>query len=84
MLFRHGGEAWAKQWNPQVRDMLASTQQTNDTGGLAGSWDRDQALIGTNCGRLGTTALALLSLEVYYRYSQSEEPAAVKPAEPAK
>ena len=79
VLFRHGGEAWAKQWNPQVRDLLVSTQQTNDTGGLAGSWDRDQAIIGTNCGRLGTTALALLSLEVYYRYPQSE-----KPIEPAK
>ncbi|OWK47170.1 hypothetical protein [Fimbriiglobus ruber] len=44
-----------------------------------GSWDPPQGdpQIAPNCGRLGTTALCLLTLEVYYRYDPSEK---VKPS----
>ena len=31
---------------------------------MRGSWDKDQGFIGCACGRLGTTCLALLTLEV--------------------
>ncbi|MDB5309628.1 MAG: hypothetical protein JWO38_3830, partial [Gemmataceae bacterium] len=33
-----------------------------------GSWDPDGATIGGTCGRVGSTALSLLTLEVYYRH----------------
>ena len=33
-----------------------------------GSWDPDRGSIGTSGGRLGTTCLAVLTLEVYYRH----------------
>ena len=34
----------------------------------AGSWDADGEHIGRSCGRLGTTCMTLLTLEVYYRH----------------
>jgi hypothetical protein len=33
-----------------------------------GSWEPEPGFIGRACGRLGTTALCLLTLEVYYRH----------------
>ncbi|MGL6095697.1 MAG: prenyltransferase/squalene oxidase repeat-containing protein, partial [Fimbriiglobus sp.] len=63
----HGGPAWSKQWNPFVRDLLVQLQVVA-AGDLAGSWDPDGGTIGGSCGRLGTTCLALLTLEVYYRH----------------
>ena len=33
-----------------------------------GSWDPDSNWIGRDCGRVGTTAMCLLTLEVYYRH----------------
>jgi hypothetical protein len=33
-----------------------------------GSWPKDSAFIGSECGKLGTTAMAVLTLEVYYRH----------------
>ncbi len=60
-------DEWYKNWNPAMRDLFISTQvpeaKTN-----GGSWDADNSNIGTNCGRLGTTCLTLLTLEVYYRH----------------
>lgn len=71
-----GGETWAK-WNegPEadgkrtggLRDALVGSQVTKDGPNL-GSWDPDAGFIGRHCGRLGTTALSVLMLEVYYRY----------------
>ena len=35
-----------------------------------GSWDPDTGPhMGSKCGRLGTTCMALLTLEVYYRHT---------------
>ena len=34
----------------------------------AGGWDKDTSFIGGSCGRVGTTAMAVLTLENYYRY----------------
>jgi hypothetical protein len=64
----HEGEAWHKDWNPKMRDMLINLQAKNKGEKVDGSWDPDQTLIGSTSGRLGTTCLALLTLEVYYRH----------------
>ncbi len=64
----HGGEAWFKEWNPQIRDMLVSKQVGPGNAETSGSWDPDNGTIGGTCGRLGTTCLSLLTLEVYYRH----------------
>ena len=65
----HEGDAWFKEWNPQMRDMLVKMQVPRDKpDAIKGSWDKDQGMIGPHCGRLGTTCLALLTLEVYYRH----------------
>jgi hypothetical protein len=63
------GEEWAKQWNPKMRDMLIKKQIKEPTRPERdGSWDKDANWIGDSCGRLGTTAMAVLTLEVYYRH----------------
>jgi hypothetical protein len=64
----HDGEVWHKDWNPKMRDLLIGLQVNGKGEKVDGSWDPDQAMIGSHCGRLGTTALALLTLEVYYRH----------------
>ena len=65
----HEGDVWHKDWNPKMRDMLLKLQtsgKNNDK--LDGSWDPDKSMIGSSCGRLGTTCLPTLTLEVYYRH----------------
>lgn len=76
----HGGEEW-QNWNegPRaadgsrkggVQDWLISLQDRGAA--LRGSWPPEsgrEGRIGMYCGRLGTTCLCLLTLEVYYRYS---------------
>ncbi len=79
VVFRYEGEQWTT-WNegPKqadgtrkggMRDWLVSTQ--NKKAGDAvkqGSWDPEAGWLGQGCGRLGTTAVCVLQLEVYYRY----------------
>jgi hypothetical protein len=67
VVFAGGGADWHKFWNPRMRDLLIDLQAKGD-GDTKGSWPKDQGFIGSSCGRLGTTALAVLTLEVYYRY----------------
>ncbi len=64
LLRHHGGSAW-KRWNPKMRDYLVALQATQ--GHETGSWyiDEDWSDRG---GRLYSTTLAILTLEVYYRY----------------
>ncbi|MSR54262.1 MAG: hypothetical protein EXS09_13360 [Gemmataceae bacterium] len=62
------GPDWHKFWNPKMRDLLVDLQRKGADDAIAGSWDKDQGFIGSACGRLGTTCLALLTLEVYYRH----------------
>ncbi len=64
----HEGDAWHKDWNPKMRDLLVKLQVPETNKDLGGSWDGDSGMIGSHCGRLGTTCLALLTLEVYYRH----------------
>lgn len=76
VLLRREGEEW-KTWNEGskgpdgvrrggARDPLAVAQLRRD-GADYGSWAAEGEW-GERCGRLGTTALNLLTLEVYYRY----------------
>lgn len=71
-----GGQEW-QEWNegPKdaagkrtggMRDWLVNVQ--NNQGADAGSWAPDRGSIGSHCGRVGTTCLSLLTLEVYYRH----------------
>lgn len=66
-----GGDAWKKQWNEPMRDMLVDSQdQGNDKvkGHQRGSWDPAGDAHGGPGGRVMVTSLSLLSLEVYYRH----------------
>ncbi|MBX3439836.1 MAG: hypothetical protein KF861_20270 [Planctomycetaceae bacterium] len=63
-MFQYGGEPW-QRWNEQMRDLLISEQ--TQRGEFAGSWEpRDEW--GPYGGRIYSTAVATLCLEVYYRY----------------
>jgi hypothetical protein len=62
-LYQHQGPIWI-DWNERIKETLTTLQKK--TGPLSGSWDKssDHAASG---GRVVSTALATLSLEVYYR-----------------
>lgn len=67
VMSHYGGEPW-KKWNEQMRDMLVDKQAT--VGDEAGSWlFKDEGhRLGDHGGRVCCTALASMTLEVYYRY----------------
>lgn len=61
-----GGEEW-QRWNDRFQKDLIAQQETG--GAAAGSWKpRTRALHAKQGGRLLTTSLAILTLQVYYRY----------------
>ena len=61
-----GGEEW-NRWNERLRDDLIGWQETD--GDAKGSWaPRDRSDYSRSGGRLLTTCLATLTLQVYYRY----------------
>ena len=64
-MYQHGGRPWA-EWNDRLRNRLVGLQRTG--GHIAGSWDPDGSIYGARGGRIYCTALAALTLEVYYRY----------------
>jgi hypothetical protein len=63
-LYQTQGDAW-DQWNAALKARLLPLQQT--AGDLAGSWNPGTVWGGYG-GRVYATAMAALSLEVYYRY----------------
>jgi hypothetical protein len=64
VMHHFGGEPW-QRWNSQMRDYLVATQE--GVGHETGSWHFDEQH-GNVGGRLYTTAMAVMTLEVYYRY----------------
>jgi hypothetical protein len=64
VLHHMGGPQWEK-WNPRMRDYLVKSQASD--GHEAGSWYFAESH-STPGGRLYTTAMATMTLEVYYRY----------------
>lgn len=68
MVMRHyGGVRWQK-WNEAMRDYLVATQEFR--GHETGSWyfDEPDKTHNRKGGRLYTTVMAIMTLEVYYRY----------------
>ena len=63
-MFQRQGNDWRK-WNGAMQPALLDSQRFD--GHLAGSWDPDQQW-GAYGGRVYSTALGALCLEVYYRY----------------
>ena len=66
--FQLGGGTW-KFWNERLRAALLPTQ-VHDESDAHGSWP-PMGGSGRNGGRIITTALCALSLEVYYRYPRA-------------
>ena len=60
------GPEW-QTWNVKMRDLLVA-KQVKPGKPEAGSWAPDDKEMGRDTGRLGTTCLCLLTLEVYYRH----------------
>lgn len=63
-----GGANWDR-WNKIVRDMVIDLQKPKDAGCARGSWDPDPRW-GQEGGRVYSTALAVLTLEAYYRFAK--------------
>jgi len=63
-MYQFGGEPWQK-WNGSLRNLLVATQRKD--GHAKGSWDPRGAW-GPYGGRIYSTALSTLCLEVYYRF----------------
>ena len=59
-MFQMQGKYW-EDWNKQFRDPVIA-MQVSEPEGLRGSWPRRHG------GRVCTTAIYIMSLEVYYRY----------------
>ncbi|MCA9039887.1 MAG: hypothetical protein KDA65_06005, partial [Planctomycetaceae bacterium] len=78
-MYQHGGKDW-NTWNNSLRDRIVAEQRR--TGEFAGSWE-PRSKWAPYGGRIYTTALSTLCLEVYYRFlplyrmqEESEEPTA--------
>lgn len=65
-VMHHMGDKYWETWNPPMRDFLIRTQEKE--GHKAGSWDPEPVDWGKVGGRVYSTALSVLTLEVYYRY----------------
>jgi len=65
-MFQLGGDYW-KVWNESMKDALVPNQQRD--GDERGSWDPIGAW-GRSGGRVYSTAINVLSLEIYYRYDR--------------
>lgn len=63
-LYHHGGPSW-RRWNTSVRELLVAEQRKD--GHAAGSWD-PRTPWGDFGGRVFSTAISTLTLEVYYRF----------------
>ncbi len=66
------GPAWDK-WNTALKSALLEHQVKK--GSREGSWPADDSWIGPIMGDLYSTSLAVLCLEVYYRYNPMHRPA---------
>jgi HEAT repeat protein len=64
-MHQMGGRYW-RAWNEKVKRMYPENQRLSPPE-LAGSWDPDTAVL--NGGRIFSTAMSILSLETYYRFS---------------
>jgi hypothetical protein len=63
--FHAGGPQWDR-WNERLQSALLPLQR-RESGSLDGSWDPDPVW-GGHGGRVYSTALSAMTLEVYYRH----------------
>ena len=70
-MYQAGGDNW-NRWNDAVRDAVVALQ-IKGSGCERGSWDPKATFSGDQGGRIYSTALATLMLEVYYRFSREGE-----------
>jgi hypothetical protein len=71
VMHHMGGDAWHKEWNPKMRDILIARQDKGKTQGRPhqdGSWSPNGDQWCSIGGRVMMTALCILTLEVYYRH----------------
>jgi hypothetical protein len=66
-MFQIGGRSW-DQWSRAMENTVVSHQRTS--GDETGSWDPQVDPWGDNGGRVYSTAINTLCLEVYYRYDK--------------
>ncbi|MDZ7815957.1 MAG: prenyltransferase/squalene oxidase repeat-containing protein [Planctomycetota bacterium] len=67
VMFQFEGKEW-KRWNEKMHDLLIQ-HQISEQGELEGSWDPpSEHHFGKMGGRVYSTAMGVLTLEVYYRY----------------
>jgi len=64
-LFQNGGEAW-KSWERALKPAIVDNQHRE--GERKGSWDPQVDPWGRDGGRVYTTAILALTMEVFYRY----------------
>lgn len=85
VLHHTGGPAWTT-WNPRMRDLLIETQDQGtdaDRPHQQGSWSSAGWDIGGyGGGRIMMTALALLTLEIYYSPDKSLGSLPLRPLQP--
>lgn len=65
--FQQQGAFWDK-WNANMKKYLIKSQKSGSNRETGGSWDPGERHVGKVGGRVMTTALLTLCLEVYYRY----------------
>lgn len=65
-LYQWGGSSW-KAWERNI-EQVAKHQRTKDDGDMHGSWDSQIDPWGDLGGRVYSTAILTLLMEVYYRY----------------
>ncbi len=67
-MFQVGGEPW-KKWNEAMKTALVGSQRTSRDDDRRGSWDPVDPWASEG-GRIYSTAMNVLTLEVYYRYGR--------------
>ena len=65
MSLSNGGQRW-EAWNHFIKKAVLPGQSR--AGHEKGSWEPDANWLGSMGGRVFTTAMNVLTLEVYYRY----------------
>ncbi len=67
-MYQMGGDKYWEQWNKAMKTAVVDSQRKD--GDEKGSWDAKVDPWGFSGGRVYTTALGVLCLEVYFRYAK--------------
>ncbi|MHC4732304.1 MAG: prenyltransferase/squalene oxidase repeat-containing protein [Planctomycetota bacterium] len=68
-MFQMGGDAWGK-WNEALKEAVVKHQHVKGSGSRTGSWDPAGPWGTQDGGRVYSTALMTLCMEIYYRYDR--------------